>query len=181
MPLVLVLVIVVLQGCVRADPPLPESPTAAPPTTLEPTEPPVGQIAGEGGEPGAAELGTDGETVGGQPAAAVTVGDVDEVSGGQTDGAPSAESSLQARYLACRERVEGPETDGECTSDAACAAQGCSGEVCAPAGSGLMTTCEVLPCYEVLQSCGCQAGRCQWTLGARPSSRDVPRPTRMAP
>lgn len=71
----------------------------------------------------------------------------------------------------CRQRVEGPEADGECTTDADCATGGCSGEVCAPAAAigELMTTCEVQPCFELLDRCGCHDGRCTWTLKAAPA------------
>lgn len=75
---------------------------------------------------------------------------------------------FHSAYDQCRERVEGPEADGECTSDADCQTGGCSGEVCATAASmeGYMGTCEVLPCFSILKSCGCIEGRCSWTVGA---------------
>ena len=85
-----------------------------------------------------------------------------------------------ALYAACRDRVEGPEQDGECTTDDDCAAAGCSGEVCLAAAraEGLTTTCEVLPCFAVLDACGCHEGRCTWTLGERGGPDPVPRPKR---
>lgn len=68
-------------------------------------------------------------------------------------------------YAACEDRVEQPQTAGECTTDADCKAMGCSSEVCAAAQSGpMMTTCEVQPCFAVLSSCGCHEGVCTWTL-----------------
>lgn len=81
-----------------------------------------------------------------------------------------------AAYQACRERVEGPEQEGECKVDADCRVGGCSGEICAASGAldGWMSTCEILPCFQVLQSCGCQAGRCSWTVGAPDPSRRLP-------
>lgn len=170
MPLLVALALVVLQACVRADPPLPQGAAAAgeqlaaPAPPAAPDEPAV--APSDAAAPGQAT----------EPTEAIDDGDAIEPTPAADPG-----DALQAAYQACRERVEGDEADGECASDAGCAAQGCSGEVCAPAGSGLMTTCEVLPCYEVLQSCGCRAGRCQWTVGARAGSRDVPRPTRKLP
>lgn len=76
---------------------------------------------------------------------------------------PASADTLDAQ---CRARVEGPEQDGECTTDADCGTGGCSGEVCAPSAAleGLMTTCEVQPCFERLDRCGCHDGRCTWTL-----------------
>lgn len=66
----------------------------------------------------------------------------------------------------CAGRVEGPESDGECTQDSDCARAGCSSEVCTAAASAsdVMTTCEVLPCFDRLESCGCVQGRCRWSL-----------------
>lgn len=71
-----------------------------------------------------------------------------------------------ALYGACRARVEGAESPGECTSDADCATAGCSGEVCTTtsAAAGVMTTCEVKACFSVLDRCGCVDGRCGWSL-----------------
>lgn len=66
----------------------------------------------------------------------------------------------------CAGRVEGPESDGECTQDSDCARAGCSSEVCtaATSASDVMTTCEVLPCFDRLERCGCVQGRCRWSL-----------------
>lgn len=71
-------------------------------------------------------------------------------------------------YGNCRERVEGPSTDGECTVDADCVRTGCSSEVCVPAAKAgdVMSTCEVLPCFAALDTCGCHEGQCSWTLKA---------------
>lgn len=96
-----------------------------------------------------------------------------------TAGDPPPLSDPETLYTQCRERVESPEADGECASDADCVAAGCSGEVCLPktAAEGLMTSCEVRLCYSVLQSCGCRAGRCAWTLGREKLDKKlVPRP-----
>ncbi len=68
-------------------------------------------------------------------------------------------------YEACRERVEHPEQAQECASDSDCKTVGCSGEVCVKASEEeMLTTCDVLPCYRVLDSCGCLDGRCRWTI-----------------
>ncbi len=69
-------------------------------------------------------------------------------------------------YADCKERVEGPEADGECTADADCTRAGCAQEVCLPAAQAaeLMTTCEDKLCYQALDACGCHEGRCTWTL-----------------
>ena len=70
-------------------------------------------------------------------------------------------------YEACRERVEGPEAAGECTTDADCVAVGCSQEMCvATTQSGLVSTCERLPCFSVLDACGCVEGLCSWSVKA---------------
>ena len=92
---------------------------------------------------------------------------------------PEATSSAldpQALYAPCRVRVEGPEADGECSADADCVKGGCSGEVCATPKSleGMMGTCEVLPCFEVLQACGCNDGRCTWTVGPAAAGSGAP-------
>lgn len=69
-------------------------------------------------------------------------------------------------YEACRERVEGPEAAGECATDADCAKAGCSGEVCVTAATAadLTTTCDVLDCFRVLDTCGCVEGVCSWSV-----------------
>jgi len=89
--------------------------------------------------------------------------------------APSADAPVDpgALYAQCRERVEGPEADGECSADADCAAGGCSGEICAPAHAldGVMGSCEVLPCFSVLDRCGCVEGRCAWSVKADARAR----------
>jgi len=79
-----------------------------------------------------------------------------------------------AAYAACRARVEEPEADGECTTDADCAVAGCSGEICTTAAAvgELMSTCEVDPCFAVLDHCGCQAGRCSWSLKGAASDKE---------
>jgi eight-cysteine-cluster-containing protein len=72
-----------------------------------------------------------------------------------------------ALYVQCRERVEGVSVPGECVSDADCARAGCSSEVCVAAArkAEAVTTCEILPCFDVLASCGCVDGQCSWTVG----------------
>lgn len=72
---------------------------------------------------------------------------------------------------------------GECDTDADCVATGCSGEVCLARANaeGLVTTCEVLPCFGVLEACGCIEGSCSWSVGAAeppPGSAPVSLPPR---
>jgi eight-cysteine-cluster-containing protein len=87
-----------------------------------------------------------------------------------TGTAPVAEpiTDPQAAYASCKERVEGPGAAGECTSDEGCVKVGCSSEVCVSVASGVdfMSSCDKLPCFEVLKSCGCIEGQCSWTVGA---------------
>lgn len=80
--------------------------------------------------------------------------------------ASAAPADAAAAYAACEARLEQPESAGECTSDDDCAPAGCSGERCITrvAAKDLMGTCEVLPCFEVVDTCGCDAGTCRWTL-----------------
>lgn len=90
--------------------------------------------------------------------------------------APHAAAAL---YASCEERLEGPEADGECSSDADCMATGCSSEVCTTKASAgdLMTTCEVLPCFSAVDSCGCVEGRCRWSLAeAVAAPKTIPLP-----
>jgi len=72
------------------------------------------------------------------------------------------------QYAMCRERVEGADAPGECTTDADCQRAGCSQEMCisvTEAAMGIMSTCEVRPCYAVLKACGCLEGVCSWSIG----------------
>jgi eight-cysteine-cluster-containing protein len=104
---------------------------------------------------------------GGPPAADAEVAAVPAATapeGGSTD-APSIDPT--ALYAQCRERVEGVAVPGECSSDADCARAGCSSEVCVATvrKAEAITTCEILPCFEVLSTCGCVDGQCAWTVG----------------
>jgi eight-cysteine-cluster-containing protein len=89
--------------------------------------------------------------------------------------AASSGPTPQALYAQCSGRVEGVSAAGECASDADCTRAGCSGEVCVATANKAtaVTTCEILPCFDVLQSCGCVDGMCSWTVGAssRPTFR----------
>jgi eight-cysteine-cluster-containing protein len=69
-------------------------------------------------------------------------------------------------YAACRDRMEKPESDGECKVDGDCAIAGCSREVCTnrTAAGDIFTTCEVRPCFRAVTTCGCKEGRCTWNL-----------------
>ena len=87
----------------------------------------------------------------------------------------------QTLYATCRDRVEQPEADAECSTDADCAPTGCSSEVCttAEAGAGMMTTCGIEPCFQILDTCGCIEGRCSWSLKDEvpPALQNLPKPT----
>lgn len=78
--------------------------------------------------------------------------------------APTQGGDPKALYEGCRARVEGETKDGECTTAADCAPAGCSKEVCVPKSVNVTTTCDVQPCFAVLDSCGCNAGHCEWSL-----------------
>lgn len=84
----------------------------------------------------------------------------------QPDLAPAAKQDAAALYAECEARLEQPEADAECAADSDCAPAGCSSERCITkvAAADLMGTCEVLPCFEVVDTCGCSEGRCRWTL-----------------
>lgn len=75
-------------------------------------------------------------------------------------------------------RIEGPSSADECKVDTDCAMAGCSHEVCVAAGNAthIVTTCEMLPLFEELKACTCQAGLCQWVHepGARGGARPMP-------
>jgi eight-cysteine-cluster-containing protein len=89
-----------------------------------------------------------------------------------------AEGATPASVFAgCRDRMELPEVAGECKADADCATAGCGSEVCTSTASAkdVMTTCEVLPCFQVVDACGCHEGKCSWTLDdALPTLRALP-------
>ena len=89
-----------------------------------------------------------------------------------------AEVTPQSLYEECRDRVENPQADEECSSDADCKAPGCGSEVCttAVAAADIMTTCEDKPCFEVLDTCGCHEGQCTWTLKAELPEAPAPAP-----
>ena len=69
-------------------------------------------------------------------------------------------------YEGCRDRLELPESDNECVQDSDCSKGGCGSGLCIPTqvAKTMGSTCEVRPCFSTLDSCGCQAGKCQWTL-----------------
>ncbi len=100
------------------------------------------------------------------------VGDAPIVADGPTDGGVTLPTGTtvtpSSLYEGCRDRVEGIQVPGECTTDADCGKAGCSQEVCiASKNTGeFMSTCEVLPCFGVLETCGCHEGVCSWTVRA---------------
>ncbi len=69
-------------------------------------------------------------------------------------------------YASCEQRVELPQSDEECASDDDCGAGGASGEICTTAAAvpELMSTAENRMCFAVLDTCGCNEGRCTWSL-----------------
>ena len=93
---------------------------------------------------------------------------------------PAPEVTPQSLYEACGDRLENPQAEGECTADDGCATAGASGEVCttAEAATDIMTSAEVLPCFAVLDTCGCTEGQCTWTLkDAVPAAAEGEAPT----
>ena len=56
--------------------------------------------------------------------------------------------------------------EAECSTDADCAAAGCSGQICTTAtkAADIITTCEYRDEYSCLQytNCGCTEGKCNW-------------------
>lgn len=52
----------------------------------------------------------------------------------------------------------------ECATDNDCAPAGCSGQICAPQGKDIITTCEFKEEYKCVEftSCGCISNKCQW-------------------
>ena len=78
----------------------------------------------------------------------------------------TAPKTAQALYEECRDRVEGVQTPGECTSDADCVKAGCGSEMCVSAATAadVMSTCEHRECFDVLDTCACSSGECTWTV-----------------
>jgi eight-cysteine-cluster-containing protein len=127
-----------------------------------------------------------------EPASAPAPSDATSTPVGKTPPVPSAgvpsgvvpagvpQATGAELYGSCRERVEGRETEGECAADSDCVAAGCSGEICLAqeAAKGLMGTCEVLPCFQALDACGCVEGMCRWSIKEGPFSRG---PSNMLP
>ena len=72
----------------------------------------------------------------------------------------------EALYAECESRVEAPEREDECTTNDDCMTGGCSSEVCTTADDAaqLMSACEELECFAVLDACGCQQGLCKWSI-----------------
>ncbi len=105
-----------------------------------------------------------------------------------TEPDPAA-ATPQALYEECRERVENPQAESECQTDADCKAAGCSNEVCTTVAeaANIMTSCDVQPCFRVLDACGCHEGQCTWTLKAEVPAEapaadpDAPKPGNSLP
>lgn len=96
--------------------------------------------------------------------------DLPEALGARAGTASGASSPLTPgeMYAACRDRLEGEQSSGECMVDADCGRAGCSQEVCLPArkAGDVVTTCEILPCFRAVETCGCHEGQCTWTVRA---------------
>jgi eight-cysteine-cluster-containing protein len=86
---------------------------------------------------------------------------------GTGSGSGLAPSDPRALYESCRDRVEGTEADHECAVDSDCVKTGCSSELCIAksVAEGVMSTCEMRTCFQVLESCTCQEGHCRWVVG----------------
>jgi eight-cysteine-cluster-containing protein len=110
-----------------------------------------------------------------EPVATEPGGEAPQAGGEPTGNAPKTPQEL---YAECKDRVEGPETAGECKTDADCARAGCGQEVCTTGkmAAEVMTTCEMRLCFDVLDTCGCHDGVCSWALKA-----EVPSPGRKLP
>jgi eight-cysteine-cluster-containing protein len=83
--------------------------------------------------------------------------------------APAPTQTPQELYASCQDHLEGAQADGECKTDADCGVGGCGKEICttaAKAAEGVMGACVEMPCYKVVDSCGCHEGKCTWTLKA---------------
>lgn len=92
----------------------------------------------------------------------------DPVTGAEGEQPAPAEMNPASLYAECRDRVENPQAEGECTTDADCVKGGCGSEVCTTtvAAADIMTTCEDRLCFKVLDTCGCNAGACSWSVKA---------------
>lgn len=116
------------------------------------------------------------------PSEAIGDGVADPVAADETEpvlGDPVAGKTPADLYAECEARVEGQQQAGECTTDADCSRAGCSQEVCvtSAAAADVMTTCEIKPCFQVLDSCGCHDGVCSWTLKTEvPRGPKIPDP-----
>ena len=118
--------------------------------------------------------------------AAPTVDLVGTVDGGDvvadaTDAPP--QRTPAELYAECHDRVEGRSADGECTTDADCVAAGCSTETCitAEAAKGFMSTCEIKPCFAILDTCGCVEGQCSWSIKDTVPARNPLKPATTLP
>ncbi len=96
-------------------------------------------------------------------------------------------STPAALYESCRARVENPQAESECTTDADCKTAGCGSEVCTTvaAASSIMSTCEDRLCFKVLNTCACREGSCSWdlkdTMPVAPMPRGLPPTTTPEP
>ncbi len=89
----------------------------------------------------------------------------------------------QGLYDECKERVEGRQKEGECTTDADCKTAGCGSEVCTTVADAaeVMTTCEGKLCFKILDTCGCHEGMCSWTIKDEMPEMKGPKPATKLP
>ena len=132
-----------------------ESVTPQSDLSLDQKSSPVETVSQEGGPPDSSEKVSDGE-------ATTAIAEPLPKSETKRNVLPT---TIEL-YEGCRDRLELPESDNECVQDSDCSKGGCGSELCIPrqVAKTMGSTCEVRPCFSTLNSCGCQAGKCQWTL-----------------
>lgn len=84
--------------------------------------------------------------------------------------------TVKELYTECMERVENPQADAECKTDADCGTAGCGKEVCTTTAevANINTTCEDKLCFKILDVCGCHEGHCTWTTKAEVPEGQIP-------
>ncbi len=118
---------------------------------------------------GAAEVPPIDEIQGG-PLAEVGEAEIPEATEAEPEQPPSDlpvdQPTPRMLYDQCHARLEGAQQEGECSVDADCGTAGCSQEVCVPTSKkgDIMTTCEILPCFNAVELCGCHEGQCTWSV-----------------
>jgi len=151
------LLMMIALGCAKdpapAETPAADNPTIEAPAEDKSTDKP-GDKAGDNGR-----TRGDGAGPGDKPG-----GDAGKPAPPNFGGNVDVSGDPKGSFEKYRDRLEGQEAAGECAADSECAPAGCSQEVCVPAGAEITTTCEVLPVYTILDTCGCVETKCQWSL-----------------